>query len=79
MGNSGSEPPKGSDWIRDLGIFGIVVGEVITWTGIGLGLGYLLRTRVGSGDLVWVLCTGAGFTVAILRISRLGRKKGTGR
>ncbi len=79
MENSGSGPPKDSEWIRDLAIFGMVVAEVIAWTGAGLGLGYLMRIKLGAGEIPLVLTTVTGFAIAVVRISRFGRKSKMGR
>jgi|GEM_PF-3797922 len=61
-------------WVRDLGIFGLVLTEVLGWTGAGMAIGYL-SWKYGPVPM-WitpVLALG-GLVIALMRVYRAGKK-----
>ncbi len=69
--------PKDSDraWVRQLGLFGWIVSELVASVCLGAGLGYLLRRYLGLGGWVLVIGTLLGFGLAMFRIYRVTRKE----
>ncbi len=62
-------------WVRQLGLFGQIVSELVVSIGVGGGLGYLARRTWSLGTWAVVLGILAGFLLAIFRIYALTRKE----
>jgi len=68
------EDPSQSNW-RDLGLFSVIIGEIIGYAGVGAGLGYLAVKKWGFPGWTIALTTMAGLTLAMVQIYRLTRPK----
>jgi F0F1-type ATP synthase assembly protein I len=67
------KPPP--DWVRDLGLLGVIVWEVLIGTGVGLGLGYLLWQKMGFPSWTLALTGLLGLAFAMFRVYRMSRIK----
>lgn len=56
--------------LRDFGLFAIVAGEILGFTGAGIGLGYLGWTRLGLPWWVLIVTSLAGLALAMWQIAR---------
>lgn len=68
-----TERDQRPEWVKDLALFSVVVVDLVSYTGAGLGLGYLARKKLGWPWWVLLVTTSAGLVLAFYRIYRLGR------
>ena len=68
---------KDSDraWVRQLGLFGVIVSEVVASVGVGAVLGYLIRKYLHIGTWVIGITVMAGFGLAMIRIYKMTQKE----
>jgi F0F1-type ATP synthase assembly protein I len=70
--NDRRETEKG--WAKSLGLFALIIGDLIGYTGAGIGLGYLAWAKAGAPWWVLLLFSIAGLAMAMVRLYRLGQK-----
>ena len=70
-----SEHRERPEWVRDLGLFMVVVSEVMTSTGLGLALGYYLWKKSGFPAWTGVVSSLAGLALAMFRVYRFTQRK----
>jgi F0F1-type ATP synthase assembly protein I len=58
-------------WLRNLGLFGVIVSDLVGFTGAGFGLGYFAMKQWNAPWWVLFLTTIAGLGLAMLQIYRL--------
>lgn len=56
------------DWARSLGLFSVIVSELVGFTGVGIGVGYWAWSRWGAPWWVLLLTSMAGLIGAFYRI-----------
>ncbi len=77
LSNRGLENPTPPDraWVRQLGLFGAIVSELLAVTLAGAGLGYLARKALGLGSWIYLMTIPAFFVLGMFRIYRMTRKE----
>ena len=70
-----ANPSQRPEWVRDLGLFMIIVTEVMAATGIGLGAGYYLWKKSGFPSWTAALCSLLGLALAMFRVYRFTQRK----
>jgi hypothetical protein len=60
--------------LRDFALFGLIVGELLGYTGAGIGLGWWLWKKQGFPVWVLLLTSVAGLILAMMQVARLSRK-----
>jgi hypothetical protein len=65
------EKDDASSWMRSLGYFSIIVGDIAGYTGAGVGIGYLAWKKWGAPWWVLLLTSVTGLTLAFYRLYRL--------
>jgi hypothetical protein len=72
------QPPKKSEPespYRKLGLFGVILGDLVGYSGAGIGLGYFAWSRWGAPWWVLLVSGLLGMTWAFYKIYRLGQKE----
>ncbi|MBI2711730.1 MAG: hypothetical protein HYX41_02540 [Bdellovibrio sp.] len=59
--------------LRKLGLFMVIVGDLVGYTGVGTALGYLAWTKAGAPWVVLLLGATAGLGLAFYKIYKIGR------
>jgi hypothetical protein len=67
------EPEGGSPILRDFALFGLIVADLMGYTGAGIALGWGLWKKLGAPSWVLLLTTGAGLVVAMVRVYQRSR------
>lgn len=57
-----------SNWMKSLGYFSIILGDIVGYTGAGIGIGYLAWKKWNAPWWVLLLTSMAGLTLAFYRI-----------
>jgi hypothetical protein len=60
-----------SNWMRSLGYFGAIVGDIAGCSGIGIAIGYLAWKKLGLPWWVIMLTSMGGLAFAFYRIYRM--------
>ena len=64
---------SGSPILRDFALFGLIVGDLLGYTGAGIGLGWWLWKKLGVPWWIFLVTTGAGLYLAMTRIYKRSR------
>ncbi len=75
MGGSDRRP----DWVRQLGMFGVIVTDVVGYTSAGIAVGYLAWNKLGAPWWMIVITSMAGLGLAMYQVYRLTRREMNGR
>lgn len=70
-----NQPPPDRAWVRQLGLFGAIVSELLAVTLAGAGLGYLARRALDAGIWVYLVTIPVFFVIGMIRIYRMTRKE----
>ena len=63
------ENPDGSNaWVRQLGLFSVIVGDLVGYTGAGVALGYLAQTKLHFSWWVMPITSLVGLCLSMYRI-----------
>jgi F0F1-type ATP synthase assembly protein I len=62
-------------WVKYMGLFSVIVGDMIGCVGAGVGLGYLAMKLLHAPGWVLLPTTIAGFVVAMVRLYRIVQKQ----
>jgi hypothetical protein len=79
-GGPSREPiPKGdkdlrAKWLRSLGYFSIIVGDLVGFSGAGVGLGYWLWKEHQMPWWIVLICSIAGLSISMYRLFRLTQR-----
>lgn len=76
MGDQNSRPA----WVKDLSLFGVIVTDVLGYSGAGLALGYFAWKKLGFPGWTAGITAMIGLGLAfwkIYRLSQLGNKNGS--
>lgn len=65
------DPKSDAAWLRSLGYFSIIIGDIAACTGIGIGIGYLAMHRWGAPWWVLMISSMAGLVLAFYRLYRM--------
>ncbi len=57
------------EWVRSLGLFWVIIADLIGCTGAGLGIGYLAFRKWGAPWWVLLITTLAGLGLAMYRLN----------
>jgi hypothetical protein len=61
--------------LRDFALFGLIVGDLLGYTGAGLAIGWWLWKKQGAPWWVLLLLAGAGLSLAMYRIYKRSSKE----
>ncbi len=67
------------DWVRDLGLFGVILVDVFGYSCGGLAVGYLAWKKLGFPWWVMILTAVTGLGLAMFRVVQTTRKLGSSR
>ncbi len=67
------EDPR-KEWVRNLGLFGVIVSDFIGFVGGGIGLGYLLVTKLDFPWITVLLMALFGLVAASYRLYQVYKK-----
>ncbi len=70
-----NQTPPDRAWVRQLGLFGAIVSELLAVTLAGGGLGYLARKSLGIGSWIYLVTIPVFFVLGMIRIYRMTRKE----
>ena len=79
--NTSKEPPQKSEKnndgqiLRKLGIFAVIVTDLVAYSGIGIALGYFATKKWGAPWWVILVTSGAGMALAFYKIYQLSKKE----
>jgi F0F1-type ATP synthase assembly protein I len=62
------------EWIKSLGYFGVIVGELLGGSIVGVGIGWLLWKKAGLPSLTILVTSILGLSVAFYRIYKLTQR-----
>lgn len=74
MGEKRPDPGSDSSWLKKLGLFGVIVADLLGLTGAGIGLGYLVWNKLGFPWWSLLVTSGAGLALAMYRLFKLTEK-----
>ena len=60
-------------WVKNLGLFSAIVGDMIGCTGAGVGLGYFAMKKWNAPWWVLFITTTAGLVLAMVRLYRISQ------
>lgn len=79
-----SENPKGNpkgeptgekeSWVKGVGLFGVITGELLGASFVGIGTGYLLWKKVGLPWWSLLVCSLVGLGVAFYRLYLISQR-----
>jgi hypothetical protein len=67
--------PNSEHWLRKLGLVSVVLGDLLGYTGAGMGIGYLAWKKLSTPAWVIALSAGAGLVLAFYRIYQISKKE----
>lgn len=62
------------NWMRSLGYFSLIVGDLVGFTGAGIGIGYYAWTRWNAPWWVLLLTSLAGLSLAMYRLYKMTQR-----
>ena len=63
-----TKPEKKDNWLNALGLSGVIIGDIVGFTGVGIGLGYLFWKKLNAPWWVFLLSTIIGLILAFVQI-----------
>lgn len=63
----------GDPILRDFALFGLIVADLLGYTGAGIALGWWLWKKVGAPGWVLLFTSSAGLVVAMVRVYQRSR------
>jgi hypothetical protein len=70
-----AKDPKDDNKLRKLGLFTVIVGDLMGYTGAGIGIGYLAWTKWGAPWWVLLLTSVAGLVLAFYQVYQVSQKE----
>lgn len=70
-----SENSKGSQGLKKLGLFAVIIGDLVGCTGAGVALGYFAWTKLQAPWWVLLLSTSAGLILAFYQLYKISQKE----
>lgn len=67
------EDDQRAAWAKNLGLFSVVVGDLVGCVGAGAGLGYLLMKGLHAPAWILLPTTMAGLVVAMVRLYKISQ------
>lgn len=71
------EPSDRREWVRGLALLAWISWEVLGWSAIGVGMGYLGHRMLGTPEWAMVLTGAMGLAVAFWRIYKASQQLGS--
>jgi F0F1-type ATP synthase assembly protein I len=68
-------PDLQQEWVKSLGYFGVIIGELVGATAVGLGAGWLLWKKAGLPSWTVMVTASVGVAAAFYRINKLTRSE----
>ena len=70
-----SDNAKDGEILKKLGLFAVVVGDLVGLTGAGIAVGYLAWTKLNAPWWVLLLCVTTGLSLAIFQLYKISQKE----
>jgi F0F1-type ATP synthase assembly protein I len=70
-----SSEDGGKSQLRSLGLFAVIVADLVGYTAAGMGLGYLACSKLGAPSGLIVVTSLAGLCLAFYQIYQITRKE----
>ncbi len=67
---------KPEQLFRQIGLFVVIIGDLVGFTGLGVFLGYVAWKKWGAPGWVLLITTTTGLVLACFRMYRIARKLG---
>jgi hypothetical protein len=61
--------------LKKFGLFAVIVGDLMGYTGAGIGLGYLAWNKLGAPWWVLLITTLAGLSLAFYRVYQISQRE----
>jgi F0F1-type ATP synthase assembly protein I len=61
--------------LKNLGLFAVIVGDLMGYTGAGIGIGYLAWVKLGAPWWVLLVTTLAGLGLAFYRVYQVSQRE----
>ena len=68
-------PSDDTQGLKNLGLFAVIIGELVGCTGAGIALGYFAWTKLGAPWWVLLLSTTAGLSLAFYQLYKISEKE----
>jgi F0F1-type ATP synthase assembly protein I len=62
-------------WVKAVGLFGVIVTDIIGYTGAGFAIGYFAWKKAGFPEWFPLIPTMLGFGLAMYKLYRLSQKQ----
>jgi F0F1-type ATP synthase assembly protein I len=69
------QDPSRPPWARSLGLFSVIIADLVGYTGAGVGIGYLAWKKLGAPSWVLVVTSLAGLSLAMFRLYQRSSKE----
>ena len=60
--------------LKKVGLLGIIIADLLGFTGAGIGVGYYLCNKLGAPWWVLILSSGSGLGIGMYRVYLLAKK-----
>jgi tetrahydromethanopterin S-methyltransferase subunit D len=70
-----SENSKDGQGLKKLGLFAVIIGDLVGFTGAGVALGYFAMTKWEAPWWVLLLSTSAGLCLAFYQLYKISQKE----
>jgi len=70
----GSMQKDRAEWVKTLGLFSVIAADLIGYTAVGVGLGYLAWKKAGAPWWVLLLTSMASLALAFYRVYLVSQK-----
>lgn len=67
-----NERPKPA-WVTNLGLFGVIVADVVAYTGAGVFVGWVALEKLGWPWWVMLVTSITGLTLAMVKVYRISQ------
>lgn len=72
---SSSDNSKGGEGLKKLGLFAVIIGDLVGCTGAGIALGYFAWIKLQAPWWVLLLSTSAGLCLAFYQLYKISQKE----
>lgn len=75
MDHEKSGPPREASQLRKFGLFGIILGDLVGFTGAGIALGYFAWSKWGAPWWVLLLTSLSGLSFSFYRLYQISKRE----
>ena len=65
----------GQEWVKSLGLFGTIVGDLVVFVGLGAWGGFFLKNNYDLGSWVIGVTVFIGFLISLYQIMRILKRE----